>query len=252
METVMNDNPNVTVISSHPAGDHAIALAAKRGDERAFGILFERYQPKIFAVALRYTGVSEDAEDIVQQTFRKAFIHLHAFAGKSSFSTWLTRIAINEALMLLRRARTLREVPIDDSGENETFTHGLEIPDSGLNPEANYLKREETEALSAAVNKLKVELRTAIELRELGELSTQETARRMSLSVGAVKARVFHGRRKLRKTLRHLRITARGAQPLTVARLANRSRSRVRRQSRRIASNVGSRCEPTGRADWKD
>jgi RNA polymerase sigma-70 factor, ECF subfamily len=226
METVMNNNPNVTVISSDPAGDHAIALAAKRGDELAFGILFERYQPKIFAVALRYTRVSEDAEDIVQQTFQKAFIHLHAFAGKSSFSTWLTRIAINEALMLLRRGRTLREVPIDDSSENETFTRGLEIPDSGLNPEANYLKREETEALSAAVNKLKVELRTAIELRELAELSTRETARRMGVSVGTVKARIFHGRRTLRKTLLHLGITPKGAQRLTVGRWGSRALNR--------------------------
>jgi RNA polymerase sigma factor (sigma-70 family) len=223
---VMNDNPNVTVISSDPAGDHAIALAAKRGDERAFGILFERYQPKIFAVALRYTRVSEDAEDIVQQTFQKAFIHLHAFEGNSSFSTWLTRIAINEALMLLRRGRTLREVPIGDSRENEVFTHGLEIPDSGLDPEANYLKREETEALSAAINKLKVGLRTAIELRELAELSTREAARRMGVSVGAAKARIFHGRRKLRKTLRHLGITPQGARRLTVGRLENRAVNR--------------------------
>jgi len=172
----MNDNPNAT-ISPDPAGDHAIAIAAKRGDERAFGILFEWYQPKIFAVALRYTRVLEDAEDIVQQTFQKAFLHLHAFEGKSSFSTWLTRIAINEALMLLRRGRALREVPIDNSSEDQTATQVLEIPDSGLNPEANYLKREETEALSAAINKLKVGLRTAIEPRELAELSTQETAR---------------------------------------------------------------------------
>jgi RNA polymerase sigma factor (sigma-70 family) len=201
METKMNDNPRATIIFSDPAGDHAVALAAKRGDEQAFGILFERYQRKIFALALRYARVPADAEDVVQQTFQKAFIHLHAFEGKSSFSTWLTRIAINEALALLRRGRTLREVPIDDSSENETFTHCLEIRDSGLDPEANYLKREETEALSAAVNKLKVGLRTAIELRELAELSMRETARRMGLSVPAVKARVFHGRRKLRGTL---------------------------------------------------
>jgi RNA polymerase sigma-70 factor (ECF subfamily) len=226
METVMNDKPNVTVISSDPAGDHAIALAAKRGDERAFGILFKRYQPKIFAVALRYTRVPEDAEDIVQQSFQKAFIHLHAFEGKSSFSTWLTRIAINEALMLLRRGRTLREVPMEDSSKNETSTRGLEIPDSGLDPEANYLKREETEVLSAAISKLKARTRTAIELRELAELSTRETARRMSLSVAAVKARVFHGRRRLRKELRGLGINAGGAKRLTVGRLGNRAVNR--------------------------
>jgi RNA polymerase sigma-70 factor, ECF subfamily len=228
METAMNENPNATIISSDPAGDHAIALAAKRGDERAFGILFERYQPKIFAVALRYTKVPEDAEDVAQQTFQKAFIHLHRFEGKSSFCTWLTRIAINEALMLLRRGRTLREVPIDNPSEDETAAHGVEIPDSGLDPEANYLKREQTEALSAAIDKLKVGLRTAIELRELAELSTQETARRMGVSVAAAKARIFHGRRKLRKTLWRLGINRQGAQPLTIGRLANRNCPGVR------------------------
>jgi RNA polymerase sigma-70 factor, ECF subfamily len=210
METAMSDEPNATMVSIDPAGDHAIALAAKHGDERAFGILFERYQPKIFVVAMRYTRVRQDAEDVVQQTFQKAFIHLHAFEGKSSFCTWLTRIAINEALMLLRRGRTLREVPIDDSSGDETATHDLEIPDSGPDPEANYLKREETEVLSAAISELKPRTRTAIELRELGQLSTRETARRMGLSVGAVKTRVFHGRRKLRETLRGLGITPRG------------------------------------------
>jgi RNA polymerase sigma factor (sigma-70 family) len=235
MEAAMNSTPSATMVSTDPAGDHVIALAANPGDERAFGILFERYQPKIFAVALRYTRVPEDAEDIVQQTFQKAFIHLHTFEGKSSFFTWLTRIAINEALMLRRRRATLREVPIDNSGENETSTHALEIPASDPNPEANYLKREETEALSAAISNLKIGQRTAIELRELAELSTQETARRMGVSVGAAKARIFHGRRKLRKILRSLGITPQGAQPLTIRRVANRSCSSVRQPSRRFA-----------------
>ena len=219
----MSDKPNTTIVSIELAGDPAIALAAKRGDERTFGILFERYQPKIFAVALRYTRVPEDAEDVVQQAFQKAFIHLHKFEGKSSFCTWLTSIAINEALMLLRRGRAQREVPIDNSREDEPSTHGLEIPDSGPDPEENYLKREESEALSEAIDKLRVGLRTAIELRELAELSTQETAQRMGVSVAAAKARVFHGRRNLRKTLCRAGFASKAPRRLTVAAVANRS-----------------------------
>lgn len=219
----MNEDLNPTKISSDPAGDHPIALAARFGDERAFGILFERYRPKIFAVALRYTRVPEDAEDVVQQTFEKAFIHLHAFESKSSFCTWLTRIAINEALMLLRRGRTLREVPIEESSDDQPATHGLEVPDSRPDPERNYLKREETKVLFTAISRLKPRTRMAIELRELAQLSTRETARRMGLSLGAVKAQIFHGRKKLRKTLRRFGITPQGAQPLTMARLTNRS-----------------------------
>lgn len=219
----MNDNPNAMISAHNPKGDHAIVLAAKAGDEKAFGILFKHYQPKIFAIALRYSRIPEDAEDIVQETFQKVFLHLHKFEGKSSFSTWLTRIAINEALMLLRRGRAVREVSIDDSNEDESATRDLEVREPSPDPEANYFKREEAEVLSAAIDELTLRLRTAIELRELGELSTRETARRMSLSVGAVKARVFQGRRKLRKALRRLGINGRGAQGLTVAHLGNRA-----------------------------
>lgn len=211
----MNNTPNTEIRSSGAAGEHAIVLAAKRGDAQAFEILFKRCQPKIFAIAVRYTRVREDAEDIVQQTFLKAFIHLHEFEGKASFYSWLTRIAINEALMFLRRVRALREVSIDNSGEHGTATPDLEIPDAGPDPEANFLKQEETEALSAAIGKLRVGLRTAIKLRELSELSTKETARCMGLSVGAIKARVFHGRTKLHNALRR-----RGVAPKRVQRLA--------------------------------
>jgi RNA polymerase sigma-70 factor, ECF subfamily len=226
----MNNNPNAMILSRNPKGDHAIVLAAKGGDEQAFGILFKRHQRKIFSMALRYTRIPEDAEDIVQETFQKAFLHLHKFEGKSSFSTWLTRIAINEALMLLRRGHALHQVALDDLSEDETATHEPEIPDSRPDPEANYFKREETELLSAAIAKLTVRLRIAIDLRELAELSTRETARRVGVSVAAVKARIFHGRSKLRKTLRRLGISARGAQTLTVAHVANRSCSSVRRR----------------------
>ena len=207
----MNNKPNTT-IALMDLCDEAVVLAAKRGDEDAFAVLVKRYQRKMFAVALRYARVREDAEDIVQQTFQKAFIHLDSFEGKSSFSTWLTRIAINEALMFLRRGRALREVPIDNSSGRETAASTLDIPDSGPDPETNYLKRESIEVLSAAINELTVRLRTAIQLRELADLSTQETARRMGVSVSAVKARVFQGRRKLRKTLRRIWMSPKGVQ----------------------------------------
>src|SRR5271169_6190932 len=88
-----------TVSFNDPATDQALVATAKMGDEEAFETLVKRHRPRIFALALRYTRVREDAEDIVQQTFQKTFVYLHNFEGKSSFLTWLTRIAINEALM---------------------------------------------------------------------------------------------------------------------------------------------------------
>jgi len=160
--------------------DAALVAGAKTGDARAFELLVQRHKGKIFLVVQRMTRNREDSEDVVQQSFQKAFVHLKDFQGESLFSTWLTRIAINEALMLLRRKRGSREGPIAESTtEDETA-----LP------------------LDAAVNELTPGMREAIELRELGELSTGETAQVMGLSVGAVKARIFHGRRKLRKTLK--------------------------------------------------
>jgi RNA polymerase sigma-70 factor (ECF subfamily) len=103
--------------------------------------------------------------------------------------------------MLLRRKRGSREVPIAESSAEDQTALPLDFPDSGPNPEDRCLQREQERILSVAVNELKPGMRKAIELRELGELSAGETAQVMGLSVGAVKARVFHGRRKLRKTL---------------------------------------------------
>ena len=225
-----------TVSFNDPTRDQALVAAAKMGDHEAFETLVKRYRARIFALALRYTRVHEDAEDVVQQTFQKMFVYLGNFEGKSSFSTWLTRIAINEALMFLRRALAQREVSLNDLSEDERATHSTEMPDSRPDPEANYLMREGTELLSAAVGKLTGRLRVAIELRELAELSTRETARRMGVSLAAVKTRIFHGRIKLRNTLRCPGITARGAQTLTVARLADRSSAgTVRNREREYA-----------------
>src|SRR6267143_4807175 len=150
--------------------DAALVFAAKSGDGHAFGILVKRYQRRILAVARRFTGIREDAEDIAQQSFQKAFVHLHKFEGKSCFSTWLTRIAINEALMLLRRGRGLREVSIEDLSGNEETALGLQMRDSRPGPESAFLQGERNRILYEAMDKLTSGIRTAIELRDLGEL----------------------------------------------------------------------------------
>ena len=182
--------------------DALLVAAAKTRDTCAFELLVKRHERKIFSMAHRITRNREDAEDVVQQSFQKAFIHLKKFEGKSLFDTWLTRIAINEALMLLRRKRGSHEVPIEESSMRTESALPLEFPDSAPNPEDRYLDREQEQILSAALNELSPGIRKAIELRDLGELSTGETALVMGLSVAAVKGRVFHGRKKLRETLK--------------------------------------------------
>jgi RNA polymerase sigma-70 factor (ECF subfamily) len=191
--------PNAYV--SDPSGEQTLVVAAKNGDEQAFETLFKRYQRKTLAVVLRYTRVVEDAEDIVQQSFYKAFVHLCQFHGESSFSTWLTRIAINEALMFLRRIGATREVSIDDIRDAKATAASLGIPDSSADPETRCSQREEVRILSKAVRNLRPGLRTTIALCELCELSTSETARRLGISVAAVKTRIFRGKQELRQEL---------------------------------------------------
>jgi len=182
----------------------ALVAAAKNQNRQAFEVLVERHARRIFFAARRMTRTQEDAEDVVQQSLQKAFVHLDQFEGKSSFSTWLTRIAINEALILLRKGRGMREVLINDSTEGEEASIAMEIPDSAPSPEDNYSQRERLRILIAAMNELTPGMRRAIQLRELDERSTEETARIMGISIAAVKARVFHGRRKLRERLKRI------------------------------------------------
>jgi RNA polymerase sigma-70 factor, ECF subfamily len=203
LDRVLNKvgKPGVTAWCDLTAEEDLVA-AAKDGDEGAFETLFNRHQRRIVALAFRYTRVREDAEDILQQTFQKAFVHLQKFKGKSSLSTWLTRIAINQALMLLRSRRGLREVLIDDSNGDEEATPTRELADANPDPEASYLQKEKTQILSVAMRQLRPRMRKAIELRELGELSSRDTAAHLGVSIGTVKARVFHARRKLAIALR--------------------------------------------------
>lgn len=201
MDGIVKEAETIDCVS-HASGEKALVIAAKNGNERAFETLVKRHRGRIIALALRFTRVEQDAEDAAQQSFQKAYFRLHTFEGKSSFSTWLTRIAINEALMLRRRTRARRQISIEEHFiEPKTASAGLEIPDSRPDPEVSYAQREQALILSAALDKLRPALRKAIELRELTELSTEETAGYLGISVGAVKARVFHGRRRLREAL---------------------------------------------------
>ena len=183
--------------------EYALLAAAKRGDSAAFEILCKQSANTVFRVARQMMRNNEDAEDVVQESFQQAFIHLKSFKGDSRFSTWLSRIAINAALMRLRKKQRKWDVSLDESAEIDESSSRLDVEDQGLNPEQLYAQKERERILSEAMKELTPGMRRAIELRELGEQSTEETARIMGISVAAVKARVFHGRRKLRERLKH-------------------------------------------------
>jgi RNA polymerase sigma-70 factor, ECF subfamily len=178
--------------------DGMLVTAAKRGNARAFEDLVLRHQRRIFAMAQRITSNREDAQDVVQETFHKVFLHLDDFQEKSRFSTWLTRIAMNEAFMLLRRKRGVFEGLPENSDDGVKATSELFV-DQGPNPEESCLRSERSQLLTEAINRLGPRIRTAILLRDIEERSVEETAHILGTTSSAVKARVFHGRRKLRR-----------------------------------------------------
>ena len=183
--------------------EYALLVAAKRGDSGAFEILCNGSAKMIFRVARRMMRNNEDAEDVLQESLPNAFIHLKSFKGNSRFSTWLSGIAMNAALMRLRNKRHAWNVSLDESPESGHAYSGLDIEDQGLNSEQLYAQKERKRILSEAMNELTPGKREAIELHELGERSSEEAAQIMGISVSAVKARVFHGRRDLRERLTH-------------------------------------------------
>jgi RNA polymerase sigma-70 factor (ECF subfamily) len=180
--------------------DSTLVAATKNGECQAFEFLVKRHEAKTFSVAFRITRNREDAQDVVQQSFHKAFMHLDRFQEKSSFSTWLTRIVINEGLMCLRTNRSRREISLDDVNSEPEDLFPVEIPDGRENPEEIFERLENERMLYEAMNHLGVDLRTVVRL-QLEEQTVKETSEILGLGIGTLKARLFRARQKLRVLL---------------------------------------------------
>jgi len=181
--------------------DLALVAEAKAGSYAAFDELVNRYERKIYRLGLNLTGTPEDAEDVLQEAFLKAFVHLPDFREDSRFYTWLVRIAVNEGLMKLRKRRSDKSVPIEDSVDEEGEVLPREFADWKPNPEEQYAQAEIEEILRHAAQTLSPAFRTVFLLRDVEGLSTQETADVVGISEGAVKARLFRARLQLREEL---------------------------------------------------
>jgi RNA polymerase sigma-70 factor, ECF subfamily len=174
---------------------------AQRGDTSAFTELVTRYERRIFRLAKNITQSDEDAEDVLQESFLKAYQHLGGFQGQSKFYTWIVRIAVNEALMKLRKRKTDKTVSLDetiDTGEENVVR---EIAVWEDNPEQRYSQREIRELLDKAIMSLRPAFRAVFVLRDVEDLSTEETAAVLDLSVPAVKSRLLRARLQLREKL---------------------------------------------------
>jgi RNA polymerase sigma-70 factor, ECF subfamily len=181
--------------------ESALVAKAREGDATAYNELVNRYSTKIYRLAKHITQHDEDAEDVLQETFLKGFQHLGDFQGQSKFYTWIVRIAVNESLMKLRKRKSDRTVPLDeplDTGE-DTVVREIAVWDE--NPEQKYSREELGSILDEAVESLRPVFRTVFVLRDIEELSTEETAEALGISVPAVKSRLLRARLQLREKL---------------------------------------------------
>jgi RNA polymerase sigma-70 factor, ECF subfamily len=187
---------------NEPVSDElALVNAAKAGDVSAFEQLVKRYDRNVFRIAQHITHSREDAEDVVQEAFLKAYSNLAQFQGQSKFYTWLVRIAVNEALMKLRRRRPERFVSLDEDVKTEEDSLPREVADWSPNPEQLYNQSELRDILSRTIQGLPPTFRTVFVLRDVEGLSTEETAEALDLSVPAVKSRLLRARLQLRERL---------------------------------------------------
>jgi RNA polymerase sigma factor (sigma-70 family) len=174
--------------------EEQLIAAAKTGSRAPFGELCERHMKKVSCVTRQITRNREDAEDAAQECFLNAFVHLKDFDGRSQFATWLTRIAINAALMKLRKNRGAREVPIDQPNPSSEPVAQLEFRCDAPDPEESCSLGERKRIVKSAISGLRPRARSVVELIHLQEHSIRETAQILGISTGAVKSRMFHAK----------------------------------------------------------
>ncbi len=183
----------------HP--DVALVERVRAGDAAAYDTLVRKYERQIFRIAQHITQNREDAEDVMQDAFLKAYEKLNQFQGNSKFYTWLVRIAVNESLMRLRKRRTGKMVSIDEDIETEEGSVPRDLADWAPDPEQNYNQSELAEILRKTIQGLPQGFRTVFALRDVEGLSTEETAETLGLSIPAVKSRLLRARLQLRERL---------------------------------------------------
>ena len=181
--------------------DLAVLEKVRAGDASAYDALVRKYERQIFRIAQHITQNREDAEDVMQDAFVKAFEKLDQFQGNSKFYTWLVRIAVNESLMRLRKRRTGKLVSMDDEILTEEGSVPRDFADWAPNPEQNYNQAELAEILRKTIQGLPPGFRLVFVLRDVDGLSTEETAETLGLSIPAVKSRLLRARLQLRERL---------------------------------------------------
>jgi RNA polymerase sigma factor (sigma-70 family) len=218
----MRDNQSASQLTS--ASESLLVATAKNGEHSAYAELCHRHRDRVFRTILGITKNMDDAEDILQDSWMRAFLHIGTFDGRSAFSTWMTRIAINSAMSMLRKRRGKRELSLDESvtPDGPRFSEMIEreMTEQSHNPEERCIEAEMQRLLRQAIQRLPSNLREAIEIRQSRDGSVDEIALMAGISGPAMRSRLFLARRSLRKLLRPV-LKARAS-----AKVADRGRGR--------------------------
>src|SRR6266852_1331414 len=181
--------------------EQKLIRAGQRGDSQAVETLFRRYHRPLFQTALRVLGNAEDAEDALQDGLLSAYRNLKRFEGRSQFSTWLTRIVINAALMKRRSAKARPAISLDDTQRDDEIPASERFADDGPNPEQVYEGTEIREMIDKNLEELSPLLRSAFVLREVQGYSTGEAAKKLGVTENTLKARLWRARHQLAERL---------------------------------------------------
>lgn len=199
------EEKNKSKVSKNTLEDRVLVADAKKGDAKAFEKLESKYRKSVYYMLLKMVKNPDDAEDLTQEAFAKAFVSIHKFDSKYAFSTWLFRIATNNCIDFIRKKRVMTvsiDQPVEgDDGSSMRF----DVRDHNLDPNQTMLKKQRKQYLAKAIDRLPEKYRTLVDLRYFQELSYEEVANELQIPLGTVKAQLFRARELLSQELKAMK-----------------------------------------------
>jgi RNA polymerase sigma-70 factor (ECF subfamily) len=199
------EEKNKSKVSKNTLEDRVLVADAKKGDAKAFEKLESKYRKSVYYMLLKMVKNADDAEDLTQEAFAKAFVSIHKFDSKYAFSTWLFRIATNNCIDFIRKKRVMTvsiDQPVEgDDGSSMRF----DVRDHNLDPNQTMLKKQRKQYLAKAIDRLPEKYRTLVDLRYFQELSYEEVANELQIPLGTVKAQLFRARELLSQELKAMK-----------------------------------------------
>jgi RNA polymerase sigma-70 factor (ECF subfamily) len=236
---------DASVSQRQTANEAQLVASAQHGEPAAYAELCRRHREKVFRTVLKIMGNVDDAEDVLQDAWMRAFIHIKSFEGRASFSTWMTRIAINSALAVLRKRRKQKEFSLDDSVDPDN-PRLMQMREQSSNPEERCIESERQRLVRQAIRRLPSKLRAAIETRESQDGSVHELAMVVGVPIPTMKSRLLRARLRLREPLGWaLKEHAKGTSPGGRKR-SNPARGISRHQAPIVASGKPITQDPVG------